>query len=221
MQVLGLHLFSLIVFSSLQLYIEKDYSMNTEQILNTSIQNVATVYGGVRGTTLSSRHNMRHWQTVVDSGIRTIIELRDGDHSDRLCMMCETYGIRYFAFPMDSHSVPNEEIASRLQEFFKLIDSGDFYIACAMGLHRTDMALSIYWMFHAADNGMNPPILRGHIADGELILDRLNNKVFRRLNSLYTYLMENNVIPVPDRETFVQRKRDLIDFNRRHISVTV
>ena len=162
---------------------------------------------------------MRHWQTVVDSGIRTIIELRDEDHSDRLCRMCEIHSIHYFAFPMDSQSVPNEVIASRLQEFFELIDNGDFYIACAMGLHRTDMALSIYWMFHGADNGMSPPILRGHIADGELVLDRLNNKVFRRLNSLYAYLTENNVIPVLDRETFAQRKKDLIDFNRRHISI--
>lgn len=193
--------------------------MNKELILNTSIQNIATVYGGVRGTTLSSRHNMRHWQTVVDSGIRTIIELRDEDHSDRLCRMCEIHGIRYFAFPMDSHSVPNEVIASRLQEFFELIDNGDFYIACAMGLHRTDMALSIYWMFHGVDNGMNSPILRGHIVDGELVLDRLNNKVFRRLNSLYAYLMDNNVIHIPNRETFAQRKKDLIDFNRRHISM--
>ena len=188
--------------------------MNTELILNTGIQNIAIVYGGVRGTTLSSRHNMRHWQTVVDSGIRTIIELRDEDHSDRLCKMCEIHSIRYFAFPMDSYSVPNEVIASRLQEFFELIDNGDFYIACAMGLHRTDMALSIYWMFHGADNGMKPPILRGHIADGKLVLDRLNNKVFRRLNSLYAYLMDNNVVHIPARETFSQRKKDLIDFKK-------
>lgn len=193
--------------------------MNTELILSTNIQNIDTVYDGVRGTTLSSRHNLRHWQTVVDSGIRTIIELRDEDHSDRLCRMCEIYSIRYFAFPMDSHSVPNEVIASRLQEFFELIDNGDFYIACAMGLHRTDMALAVYWMFHGADNGMSPPILRGHITDGELVLDRLNNKVFRRLNSLYAYLTENNVIPVLDRETFIQRKKDLIDLNRRHTPI--
>ena len=188
--------------------------MNTELILSTNIQNIDTAYGGVRGTTLSFRHNMRYWQTVVDSGIRTIIELRDEDHSDRLCRMCEIHGIRYFAFPMDSHSVPNEVIASRLQEFFELIDNGDFYIACAMGLHRTDMALAIYWMFHGADCGLNPPVLKGHTESGELILNRLQNKVFRRLNSLYTYLTDNNIIPVLDRTTFAQRKRDLIDFNR-------
>ena len=51
--------------------------MNTELILNTNIQNIATVYGGAGGTTLSSRHNMRHWQTIVDCGVRTNIELRD------------------------------------------------------------------------------------------------------------------------------------------------
>ena len=107
--------------------------MNTELILSTNIQNIDTAYGGVRGTTLSSRYNICHWQTVVDSGIQTIIELREDDHSDRLCRLREQYGIRYFAFPMDSHSVPNEVIASRLQEFFELIDNGDFYIACAMG----------------------------------------------------------------------------------------
>lgn len=193
--------------------------MNINQLINTGIQNIATVYGGVRGTTLSSRHNMRYWQTVVDSGVRTIIELRNEDHSDRLCRMCEMYGIRYFALPMDSHSVPNEAIALRLREFFKLVDNGDFYIACAMGLHRTDMVLSIYWMFHGTNNGMKPPILRGHIVDGKVVLDRLNNKVFRRLNSLYNYLAENNIILVPDRNTFAQRKRDLIDFNQRHLSI--
>lgn len=180
--------------------------MNKELILNTGIQNIATVYGGVRGTTLSSRHNMRHWQTVVDSGIRTIIELRDEDHSDRLCRMCEIHGIRYFAFPMDSHSVLNEVIAPACKNSSKLLTMDIFISLVLWGLHRTDMALSIYWMFHGADNGMKPPILRGHIADEKLVLDRLNNKVFRRLNSLYAYLMANNIIPVPDCETFAQRK---------------
>ena len=71
--------------------------------LNTNIQNIASAYGGVRGTTLSSRHNMRHWQT-------------------------------------------------------------------------------------------------------------------RRLNSLYGYLADNNIIQVPNRETFAQRKRDLIDFNQLQLA---
>jgi hypothetical protein len=39
-------------------------------------------------------------------------------------------------------------------------------IDTALGLHRTDMALSTYWMFHGANNGMKPPILRGHVVNG-------------------------------------------------------
>jgi len=183
--------------------------MNIDLILSTGIENIDIVYGGVRGTTLSSRHNMRHWQAVVQSGIKTIVELRDNDHSDRLCQMCEKYGIRYFAFPMDSHSIPDKVIAAKLQEFFSIIDNGNFYIACAMGLHRTDLALTIYWVFHGANNGIRPPFLKGHVVNGEIVESRLHNKIYRRLNSLYTYLSENDIIPIPNKDTFNLRKREL------------
>ena len=191
--------------------------MDIEIILNTGIENIDIVYGGVRGTTLSSRHNMRHWQTIVDSGVRTVIELRENDHSDRLCKMCEKFDINYFAFPMDSHSIPNEVIAVNLQKFFDIVDKGDFYIACAMGLHRTDLALTIYWIFHGADNGLQPPFLKGHTANGEIVSSRLHNKIFRRLNSLYAYLSENDIIPIPNKETFNIRKRTLENI-KTHLS---
>ena len=67
--------------------------MDARLLLNTCIENIDTVYGGVRGTTLSSRHNLRYWQTVVQSGVKTVVELRDGDHSDRLCSLCEQNSI--------------------------------------------------------------------------------------------------------------------------------
>ena len=57
--------------------------MNTDLVLSTGVENIDVVYGGVRRTTLLSRHNMRHWQIVINNGVRTIIELRDEDHSDR------------------------------------------------------------------------------------------------------------------------------------------
>ena len=165
--------------------------MNVELLLNTGIENIDTVYGGARGTTLSSRHNFRHWQAVVQSGVKTVIELRSGDHSDRLCSLCEQNDIRYFAFPMDSHSVPNEVIALNLQQLFEIIDGGDFYIACAMGLHRTDMALSIYWMFHGADLNLQPPYLKGHFPmpdSGRKGVDP--GKIFRRLRSCLNFILE-------------------------------
>ncbi len=180
--------------------------MNTQSLLNIDIENIDRVYGGIRGTTLSSHRNLKYWPLIVECGIKTIIELRRDDHSERLCALCERYGIRYFAIPIDSHSTADAHIAELLAEFFRVIDEGNFYIACAMGLHRTDIALSIYWMFHGADLGLAPPYLKGHTYNGELKLANINNKIIRRLNSLYRYLQENPIIPIPDEATFKQRK---------------
>lgn len=183
--------------------------MDTEKILNLNIENIDEVYGGIRGTTLSSRHNLRFWPRMKEFGIKTVIELRCDDHSLRLSRLCEQYGLRYFEFPIDSRSVPNETIAEKLLDFFKITDDGDFYIACAMGLHRTDIALSIYWMFHGADKGLPPPYLKGHIVNGKILLERLNNKVYRRLNSLYTYLSTMDKFNIPNEEMFKERKLSL------------
>jgi hypothetical protein len=118
--------------------------MDVRLLLNTGIENIDTVYDGVRGTTLSSRHNLRHWQTVVQN--------------------------------------------------------------------RTDMALSIYWMFHGADRNLQPPYLKGHFPmsdSGRKGVDPA--KIFRRLNSLYEYLTENRLIDIPDKATFALRRKELIE----------
>ena len=194
--------------------------MNAESILSTGIANIDTVYGGVRGTTLSSRHNLRHWQTIAESGIRTVIELRNEDHSERLCRLCKEYDIYYFPFPLDSHSVPDGVIASGLQALFDIIDKDDFYIGCAMGLHRTDMALSIYWMFHGAEKGLPPPYLKGHFPDttstGREYVDP--GRIFRRLNSLYNYLSANIFFDIPDRDTFAMRRKMLVEHSKETVS---
>ena len=183
--------------------------MDTEQILKLNIENIDKAYGGVRGTTLSSRRNLRFWPRIKEYGVRTIIELRCDDHSSRLSKLCEQHGLNYFEFPIDSRTISDEAIAEKLPDFFNIIDEGDFYIACAMGLHRTDIALSVYWMFHGADKGLPPPYLKGHIVDGKLLLERLNNKVYRRLNSLYTYLSEEGKFDIPNEIVFKERKLKL------------
>lgn len=39
------------------------------------------------------------------------------------------------------------------------------------------------------------------------------------MNSLYAYLMDNNVIQTPDRETIVQRKINSINFNQLQLTI--
>lgn len=97
---------------------------------------------------------------------------------------------------------------------------GGFYIACAMGLHRTDMALSIYWMFHGAELNLQPPYLKGHFPipdSGRKAVDPA--KIFRRLNSLYEYLTENRLIDIPDKATFALRRKELIEYSKTKVSI--
>ena len=75
-------------------------------------------------------------------------------------------------------------------------------IACAMGLHRTDIALCTYWVFYAADKGIAPPPLCGYRKDKGLT----TQKIMRVLNAVYKYMTEKTgVEPIPE-AVFRERK---------------
>lgn len=58
--------------------------IDIERIIQTGIPDIAPVYGGVRGRTMSSKHQSYAWQDLVDAGIKRIIDLREADKSERL-----------------------------------------------------------------------------------------------------------------------------------------
>ena len=101
-----------------------------------------------------------------------------------------------------------------MAEFFPVfcekIDQGDFYIACAMGLHRTDIALCTYWMFHAADIGVAPPPIRGYRIEKGMN----TSKIMRIVNALYKYWTEQRGIPPIPEETFKERKAKINEMAR-------
>lgn len=55
-----------------------------------------------------------------------------------------------------------------------------------MGLHRTDIALCLYWTFHAADRGLAPPPIRGYRRDQGHTTD----KIMRVINAFHKYQTE-------------------------------
>ena len=95
-------------------------------------------------------------------------------------------------------------------KFCEIIDGGEFYIACAMGLHRTDIAFCTYWMFYAADKGIVPPPIRDYCQeDGH----NTNNNM-RVLNAMYARMTEiNGAEPMPA-EVFKGRKRILNELSK-------
>lgn len=186
-----------------------DFKVDT--ILSSGIPDIAPVYGGVRGRTLSSTNQAFAWPIVKECGVRTIIDLREDGIYTRLKKLCDKYGMEYFYYPVDKKVKHVQEMVTLFPKFCSLIDEGHFYIACAMGLHRTDIALCAYWVFYGADKGIVPPAIRGYRkADGHI-----TDKIMRVLNAMYKEFSERNGCePIPphvfnERKKIIERQSDI------------
>lgn len=172
-----------------------------------------TNYNGVRGEALSSPKNRKLMRLVKKAGIDTVIDLREKYSSSHYKDLCEEYGLNYYRMPINAFGVPSDEIIEKLPEFFGVLDKGNYYIACAQGLHRTDIALATNYVFNPKTQ--NPPLLYGHIRDGELKIDDIG----RRLNSIYRQMDGETLKKLGwkefSEETFRMRKNILYDTNRK------
>jgi hypothetical protein len=75
-----------------------------------------------------------------------------------------------------------------------------------MGLHRTDIALNAYWLFHGADKGLQPPEIHGYRLEDGHTTDKLN----RILNAMYQVFTDcDDIAPMTNLE-FKQRKNIII-----------
>lgn len=177
--------------------------MNIDRLILARIPDIAAVYGGARGRTMSSKHQRYAWPALVEAGVKRVIDLRGMDKSDRLPDLCQEYGVDYYHYPIDNDWETIASMVDKFPEFCKLIDQGDFYIACAMGLHRTDTALCTYWMFYGADRGIAAPQLHGYLKEKGLTTD----KMMRVINAFYKYWTEaKGTEPIPP-EVFKARKQ--------------
>lgn len=180
--------------------------MNYARLEKTRVPDLAPVYGGARGRTLSSKHLAYAWRALQEAGVTTVIDLREQDKSERLPILCKEYGMRYFHYPVDNASAVIEQMITLFPDFCQLIDGGNFYIACAMGLHRTDIALCTYWVFYGADKGLEPPTIRGYRKED----GHNTNKLMRILNALYQAFSDREGIAPMTELEFKQRKKIIL-----------
>lgn len=151
------------------------------------IPNLQLVYNkGVRGKTLSSSHNTKFIPIVKDCGIDTIIDLRTADYTPKFKNKCDIFGLKYYHIPIDKKDVPDREIIENLPLLFKLIERGKFYIACAQGKHRTDIALALNYVFNPKQD--IPPYMSGHTFCNVADMEDIN----RRLNSVYKAMTDED-----------------------------
>ena len=80
-----------------------------------------------------------------------------------------------------------------------------------MGLHRTDIALCTYWVFYAADKGIEPPPIWGYRREyGHDI-----NKIMRVLNAFYQYMTERECKERMPIEVLKERKKVINELSKR------
>lgn len=177
--------------------------MDTQRILELNIPDIHLAYGGVRGRTMSSRKQRYAWPIIKEAGLHTIIDLRNDGMCQRMKSLCDDYGMDYFYYPVDNRIDMIESMVELFADFCQRIDEGGFYIACAMGLHRTDIALSAYWVFYGADNGIEPPALRGYLRES----GHTTSKIVRVLNAFYDKQTERQGKAHMSVEEFKRRKQ--------------
>lgn len=174
-----------------------------------------TNQNGVRGESLSHKRNRKFIPLMKQLGINQIIDLKTSDYSKDFKYLAQKNGLSYIHFPMDSENLTDREIIDKLPEFFQAINKGSFYIACAQGLHRTDIALSINYFFNK-DANQEPPILYGHQLENNVRY----NDIFRRTNSIFKSLTDEDRkklgLELLDEKTYKEKKSKLIDANNQY-----
>lgn len=185
------------------------------------IADLAPVYSnGVRGRTMSGHGNVWLLEKVRDAGIKVIIDLRTADHTDRYDRNVAEAGLKYHSIPIDSKNTDVHQIIASLPQLFKLMDDGSYYIACAMGRHRTDIAIALYYVFHPSVPFADVPEMTGH-RDKKKQQFRCDD-IAARLNSIINAITpeESAMLGFPENyETeFVRRKKHLFETNRNFIS---
>ena len=185
------------------------------------IPNFHSVNGkGLRGESLSIKRNSKFLPLLHDLGIKHIIDLKTSDFSKNFQANVEKNSMTYSHFPIDSEKTSDREIINNLPELFEIINNGDFYIACAQGLHRTDIALAINYIFNK-DAIENPPILYGHLEKSSVRV----SDIFRRTNSIFKSLTGEDRKKLGlenfDENKYKAKKKELMEFNNHFISSSV
>ena len=126
--------------------VEFDY----DSISKLGIKNLAiTTDGkGVRGSTLFAKNNKKYITDLKNAGINTVIDLRNEAPTGKAKTFCILNGLEYVHFPIKYDEKMTQEDINKLPEFIKIMNEGNYYIGCAEGTNRTDVAIGLNYLFN-------------------------------------------------------------------------
>ncbi len=197
-------------FQSLNSQIEKGLDINN--IKNLRIGNLRFVENnGLRGETLSSKRHKRFIPILKEYGLKSVIDLRDKFTGENYEDLCKSAGLNYYHIPIDSFKLDTSKIIDKMPLLFKVMDNDNYYMACALGLHRTDIAQTINYLFNPKTHDI--PIMYGHQRNGIFKRD----DIMRRIGSIKREITPQQLRDLgwgSDFESVYQmRKQKYTDFN--------
>lgn len=194
---------------------QQKFLVNFEALKSLGIPNLHTVGNkGVRGESLSSSKNYKFLSKLKENGITTVIDLRTADYTEKFKAKCDSFGLNYVHIPIDEKVTTDREILDNMSELFRQFERGHFYVACAQGRHRTDIALALNYIFNPKSN-LSIPKMYGHIKPDKFRCQ----DIFTRVNSLYKAMTVQDRAKLGWTEEFEKnlpvRKKLLKLFNER------
>ncbi len=167
----------------------------------------------VRGATLAN-HNPIILKEIKNSGIDKVIDLRsESNDTSKYAEACRQNGLDYINFKLNlnmpvfnppfADKLPPQErkenihsFIQKLPYFFKLMECGKYYMACCLGLHRTDLAVTMNYLANPKEPSA-PPVLSHIYLDGE---ENYTNKYIAAIKNLIRNLSKKDkkFLDLPD-----------------------
>lgn len=112
---------------------------------------------GVRGKTpLAGKEKRLGWcfDKLKEAGIRTVIDLRSkGECSNKAMELLSEKGLNYVNFPVEDMEWTNDSLKN-ITSYINAVNDGDFYVGCANGESRTDLAVAINYLLNPKAKNM-------------------------------------------------------------------
>ncbi len=189
------------------------YTFNYDLLEQSGIPNLHPLNdNGVRGGTLSGRKGRKFIPILKKAGIKNVIDLRGGDASSSYEELCKKNGLNYYNIPLNPQELDSAQLTENLQKLFQVINKGKFYIGCAQGLHRTDIAVAINYMFNPKASTI-PPKMYGHVFSSGF----QPQEIFAKTNSVFKTLTDEDKAKLGlnqfSKEEYARKKALLTKYN--------
>ncbi len=133
-----------------QLGVPVSYKDGKKMYICTNLKDAPDL-NGLRGKTpLSGKKQALNWRikALKKEGIKTVIDLRStGECSKAALEALQNNNLSYINFPVEDMSWQTKSL-NEITAFINAINEGDFFIGCANGEARTDLAIAINYLFN-------------------------------------------------------------------------